>query len=396
MKQPMHSLLKRQLKKFFADDAPPKNLQNFINAVNDAYIQSDDDRSMLERSLELSSKELIQANSEMRAVFEALPDLFFRLDQRGTVLDCKTSGLTDLSLRPEQMRGKQIQDIPFSDVGEKFGAAIEQMPTNKKLITIEYTITIQDRQEYYEARLLPLLETQIVVIIRNVTEHKLADKKVKASLQEKEVLLREIHHRVKNNMQVISSLLSLQSTYIEDTETLELFRESESRIRSMALVHEKLYQSKDLADIDIAGYIRNLTDYLLSAYIEISTAVHLKLNIDPISLDVDTAIPCGLIINELVSNAFKHAFKESQTGEINIDLYRNPIPHTTQNGAGKPSYQYTLSIKDNGSGFPEEMSLRNTKSLGLNLVNSLVRQLKGTIEQEKYDGTGFKIQFNSI
>lgn len=203
---------------------------------------------------------------------------------------------------------------------------------------------------------------------------------IKASLREKEVLLREIHHRVKNNLQIISSLLNLQSRYIKDKQVLHVFKESQNRIKSMVLIHKKLYQSKDLARVDFAEYIRSLIADLFRSYKADYDLITLKTNIDDVFLGIDTAIPCGLIINELVSNSLKYAFEDGQ-GEIRIDL------HSEKEG------KFTLIVSDSGVGFPKDLDFRNTESLGLQLACTLVDQLQGTIELDRTCGTKFKIAF---
>ncbi len=204
---------------------------------------------------------------------------------------------------------------------------------------------------------------------------------IKASLKEKEVLLREIHHRVKNNLQIISSLLNLQSRYIKDKQVLHVFKESQDRIKSMVLIHKKLYQSKDLARIDFAEYIRSLIADLFRSYKADYDLITLKTNIDDVFLGIDTAIPCGLIINELVSNSLKYAFPEDGQGEIRIDL------HWEKEG------KFTLIVSDSGVGFPKDLDFRNTESLGLQLACTLVDQLQGTIGLDRTGGTKFKIAF---
>jgi len=227
-----------------------------------------------------------------------------------------------------------------------------------------------------------VVETLSVAFVEAL-KRKRAEKQIKASLEEKVVLLKEIHHRVKNNLQIISSLLYLQSKNIKNEEALEMFRDSQNRVKSMALVHEKLYQSKDLAKINFEKYIRNLTNHLFRAYRTNSNAIKLKINVNDVSLSIDTAIPCGLIINELVSNSLKYAFTEGREGEIRIDLHSD--------GANK----FRLIVSDNGAGFPKDLDFRNSPSLGLQLVNSLTNQLDGTIKLDGSSGTEFKITFQT-
>ncbi len=197
------------------------------------------------------------------------------------------------------------------------------------------------------------------------------------------MLLKEIHHRVKNNLQVISSLLSLQSGYIQDHQIIGIFAECQNRVESMALIHEKLYQSVDLAKINFAEYVRNLVGSLFRSYVVAADAITWHLCVDDVLLDADTAVPCSLIINELVSNALKHAFPAGRTGEIRIDLHSGP------------DNRFILKVSDNGIGFPKDLDFRKIESLGLQLVVHLAEQLKGTLDLEKNQegGTAFKVSF---
>jgi PAS domain S-box-containing protein len=224
------------------------------------------------------------------------------------------------------------------------------------------------------------------------------EERIIASLKEKEVLLKEIHHRVKNNLQIISSLLNMQAKCIKDENTLNMFMESQNRVRSMALVHEELYQSKDMTRIDFEDYVRNLINYLFRSYGVNSNDIMVRIEIKDVFLGVDMAIPCGLIINELVSNSLKHAFpvyaacvaekpggsiygeRSKGEGEICISFCSDDNKHT-------------LIVGDNGVSFPEDMDFRNTESLGLQLVNTLAHQLEGTIELDRNGGAKFEIVF---
>jgi len=230
------------------------------------------------------------------------------------------------------------------------------------------------------ARLIPAIEREL-----RETEVRLARKQaeeeLKASLQEKEVLLREIHHRVKNNLQIIFSLLNLQAGYLKDKQALEIFKNSQSRIKSMALIHEKLYHSKDLARINFAEYIRDLVKNLFSAYPVNSDAITLKLNLENVCLGIDAAIPCGLIVNELISNSLKHAFPEGRSGEICVEIYL------------MADSKVALFVSDNGIGLPEEFNLKDSKTLGLQLVDDLINQLEGNIELKRNEGVEFKLIF---
>ncbi len=215
----------------------------------------------------------------------------------------------------------------------------------------------------------------------DITQRKEAEIKIQTSLREKDILLQEIHHRVKNNLQVISSLLDLQSNHIQDDGVLELFQESQNRVKSMALVHEKLYQSGDFTSINFAEYIENLTNYLFQIYAVHSHLIAIELDIENVQLTIDTAIPCGLILSELVSNGIKYAFPDGRAGIIKIALH------------SQPDNRYTLIVQDNGIGLPDDLDLKRTKSLGLQLVTILTEQLEGTLEINSNHGTEFKICF---
>jgi two-component sensor histidine kinase/DNA-binding response OmpR family regulator len=211
---------------------------------------------------------------------------------------------------------------------------------------------------------------------QEIAERVRAETQIQASLKEKEVLLKEIHHRVKNNLQIISSLLNLQTDYVDDAQTSKALQDSQHRIRSMALIHEKLYRSRDLAHVDLVEYIQNLTAYLFRVYDANAEAVTLIVKGKDVFLDIDTAVPCGLIVNELISNSLKHAFPTGrdkpagQTGQIRIELRQN-------------DRQLTVMVSDNGVGLPPDFDFRHTSSLGLQLVNMLVAQLDGTIELDR-------------
>ncbi len=216
---------------------------------------------------------------------------------------------------------------------------------------------------------------------QDITKRKRMQKKLKASLKEKEVLLKEIHHRVKNNLQIIYSILNLQSGQIKDRRILNIFKQMQSRIRSMGLIHEKLYQSKDLARLDFAQYIRSLAVHLFHSYKINVNEVNMNIDIDNIFFDIDTTVPCGLIINELVSNSLKHAFPGGRKGEVSVKIHKDQKGH------------YTLIVRDTGVGFPRDVDFRKTNTLGMKLVSDLVKQLKGTIELTRIEGTEFKIVF---
>ena len=224
----------------------------------------------------------------------------------------------------------------------------------------------------------------VIEYVRDITKRKKAEDQLQASLREKEVLLREIHHRVKNNMQIISSLLSLQSRHIQDPGVLEVFKESQRRIRSMALIHERLYQSADLSRIEFSQYLDNLANRLLHSYQVNSDRVRLSLHSEEVFLNINTAIPCGLIVNELISNALKHAFPNGRKGQVAVELRRNE------------SGEFLLRVSDDGVGFPKALDFRRTETLGMQIVVTLVDQIDGTIEMGELGRTEFLIRFKEI
>jgi two-component sensor histidine kinase len=220
-----------------------------------------------------------------------------------------------------------------------------------------------------------------VCVASNISRQKEAEEQLVASLHEKELLLKEVHHRVKNNLQVISSLLNLQAREIRDPEAARLFQDSRGRIRSMALIHEQLYRSEDLARIDFAAYVRDLVHHLERGLGQDAAPVRFRIDVQPLSLPLDLAICCGMIVNELASNAQKHAFPNNRAGEIRV-------------GFSFQSGLYHLTVADNGVGFQAEMADSATPSLGLKVVQALTRQIRGELDVQHDKGTTFTVRFH--
>jgi two-component sensor histidine kinase/HAMP domain-containing protein len=225
------------------------------------------------------------------------------------------------------------------------------------------------------------LEGALKSLQRENFERKKAEVEISKSLHEKEVLLKEIHHRVKNNLQIVSSLFFFQSKQVTDPSMIEMFRDGQNRVKSMALIHEKLYQSGDLANIDFKEYIKKLTTFLFQSYGVNQTKIKLKNNVQKVDLGVDTAVPCGLIVNELISNSLKHGFTDRTEGEIRIDMGYDE------------NNKLLLKISDNGKGIPKSFNIQNSESLGLRLVYNLTNQLNGTVDFYNNNGTMVKIIF---
>lgn len=234
-----------------------------------------------------------------------------------------------------------------------------------------------------EISLSPLRTPQgllVMSIIRDITERRRAEELIQASLREKEALLREIHHRVKNNLQITSSLLRLQARRIDDPAARALFDATQDRIRSMALVHEKLYQSTNLARIDFVEYVKSLGLLLLNSFAVDSSKIRLEVTGEGVFFNIDVAVPCGLIVNELLSNALKHAFHDERGGKIRVDVQSDES-------------RCRLIVADDGAGLPPALDVESSPTLGLRLVRGLVEQISGTLHIATADGTEYRISF---
>ncbi|MEG4321336.1 MULTISPECIES: PAS domain S-box protein [unclassified Microcoleus] len=334
---------------------------------------------------------LQESECKFRSLYEATSDAVMLIEEQ-KFFDCNLATLAIFGCsNQEQFYGKKPSEFspPFQPSGQdSCSLATQRISTAMQTGSCRFDWVHKrlDGSEFPAEVLLNAMEINgrkiLQAVVRDITDRKRDEDRIKASLAEKEVLLKEIHHRVKNNLQVISSLLKLQSRYIQDSRVSEMLKESQNRVRSMALVHEQLYQSKDLSNIDFAEYIQNLAHNLFQAY-EIDTeGVKLQTNIAPCSLNIDTAVPCGLIINELVTNSLKYAFKGQTQGTIKIDF-------TLDNNR-----VCVLAVSDSGIGFPQYLDYRSARTLGLRLVGSLVKQIRGKIELLETAGTTFQITFS--
>jgi len=225
----------------------------------------------------------------------------------------------------------------------------------------------------------------MVTVLRDITERKIAEDQLKAALHEKEILVREVHHRVKNNLQVMSSLISFQQDGISDASAKKALQEAQNRILSMAYIHEDLYQSKNLAMVDLPAYVNKLVSNLVNLF-GAEHKIKLQIEVKPLETSVDVAIPCGLIINELVSNALKYAYVGRKRGVLTIRLEENQDRELP--------YQYHLAVIDDGVGMPANWDENSSKTLGLQLVNILVSQMKGSLKMVREKGTAFHIYFS--
>ncbi len=299
--------------------------------------------------------------SALMAFLEAAPDALVVVDARGAITI--VNGLT------ERMFGFSREEL----IGQSIEILVPDRSGRRK----------DGTQFPVEISLAPLqTESGLFVsaAIRDISERKLVEDKLRTSLQEKEVLLKEIHHRVKNNLQIVSSMLNLQMDQLEDERARSLFQESQSRVRSIAMFHETLYQSKDLAHVDMGEYVTNLGKGLFATWGVRPGTVGLEVDAEDVPLGVDAALACGLIVNELVTNSLKHAFPDGRRGTIAISL------HANESGI-------TLEVRDDGAGFPAHLDLQRPSSLGLRLVDILTRQVRGTLHLDRSHGTRFVICF---
>lgn len=328
--------------------------------------------------------------AKLSAVFESSSHMIWTIDQHYQMASFNTNqarwlrenydikpyvGMSLLSgsmVSTEQYNSywKEKIDQAFAGATIKF----ETVYTNKR-----------GTQQWREVFLSPIKDErenviEISCIAHDITDQKIAEENIRQSLKEKEVLLKEVHHRVKNNLQVISSILNLQSSYVKDKKSLDLLLESQNRIKSMAFVHESLYQTKDFSNINFSSYVENICSNLVHSYSNPDNPPELEMKLDNIQLNLDTAIPCGLIINELISNALKYAFRGAGKGKLLVEVK-------------KSKDQLSIVIADNGKGLPENIDFRNTESLGLQLVVTLVEQINGKISLETKKGTKFTIEF---
>jgi len=333
-----------------------------------------------------------QSKSEAlyRALFEHANDAVFLLSLSGDHIKVNARAAEMTGYTIEELAGLNVKAIvapsEYGDSQEK----LRRIVAAKGFPTYERTFRKKNGQEFpVEINASLILDEEgkprfIQSIVRDISERKAKERALQAALQERELLLKEVHHRVKNNMQVVSSLLSLQSRYLKDPADAELMKESQRRIRSMALVHEKLYQSPSLTRIEFEGYLRQLSAQLLSSSEKKAGRIELKIDAEEIAFDVQTAIPLGLIVNELFTNALKHAFPGERRGEISIAL------HPAGNG------EHLLTFKDNGVGLPDSFLPGQSETLGFQLVTLLVDQLEGRLDIGRRDGTEFRIAFREI
>ena len=344
----------------------------------------------------LAEEALQAAKEQLQAVLDAVPGFVFWVS-----FDLSYSQAQSSQKEPEQVRFLGVnrhlaiafdltpeafvgREVGFPSGFQGFAEFMRQFLRDRQTLTAEVTVEtqLQERSRTYLTVAQKYQHgSSAVAVAIDISDRKQAEEQLKASLKEKELLLKEVHHRVKNNLLVVSHLLEFQADYTEDPKVFKVLADSQHRIHSMALIHEKLYRSADLNKINFGDYLEDLVDNLFQSYNISDDRILFDLDIEPIVLNVETANPCGLIVNELLSNTLKHAFPNGRHGLVFIRLHQDK------------NKQIALTIRDNGIGFPKELDFRNVESLGMELVCTLTEQLEGTIELDRDNGTSFKLTF---
>ena len=326
--------------------------------------------------------QLRKSQQVVNAIMDASIDSMLLLDTDGGILDVNEAAIHRLGHTKDTLIGQCIYDYFPPDI------AAYRLDKTAQVIDSQKAVRFEDERQgvWMDTIVYPLLNeheevSRLAVLARDVTAQKRAEAEIKNSLQQKELLLKEIHHRVKNNLQAISSLLMLQADQHHDnSEVQAIFHASRSRVHSMALVHEQLYRSHDFAHIDFIAYVRDLIEQLGVVYSMTAQHVTVQYEINAISLTVETAVPLGLIINELISNIYKHAFPQQQAGHIFIHM-------------SAKNNDITLRIQDNGVGLAPGFDWQQSDSLGLAIVYTLVQQIEGHITFANNSGTMVTISF---
>ncbi|MBF0516187.1 MAG: PAS domain S-box protein [Nitrospirae bacterium] len=335
-----------------------------------------------------SKKEIEKAyrtsEANMRAVLNSITESVCLIDTKGMFVTVNDTFARRFNKESHEIVGTKVVDLIMHDVAETRMKFIDEVISTGKPMNFE-----DKRGEIdYFSNMYPIFDDSnnvsgIAVYAVDITLRKKYENYLLNSIKEKDMLMREVHHRVKNNLQIVAGLIGLQLNNIEDEKYRNMFIESQNRIKSISLVHDKLYRSKGLAEVDLKEYIVNLSRELFNSFGVDAQSVALNMDVENVTIGVDIAVPCGLIINELFTNILKYAFPDKIIGEIAISIQAKGVN------------KFEMIISDNGVGFPEALDFRKTKSLGLHIVNLLVRQIGGTIELDKTRGSKFIINFEN-
>ncbi|MCK9151895.1 CHASE4 domain-containing protein [Methanobacterium alcaliphilum] len=339
--------------------------------------------NMMLQSLEESNQELKKSREGYKTIFENTGTAMLLVDSQMQILlaNTKFQQIFDINISKNDYNLKNLMTKKDHPKLEDYQLNLESSIKNFKNYEFQLINKNNEVRDFFATFSFYKTSNEVLISLIDITEHKKAGNKIRESLKEKEILLREIHHRVKNNLQIISVLLSLQSEEIEDPAILEKYKESENRIHSMALIHERMYQSEDLSSIDFSDYVTNLIGDISYAYGFDDKNLEIEMDVETHNLSIETVMPLGLIINELVSNSLKYAFNGKKSNKINIIFKKE----------GENCYR--LEVMDNGIGFPESIDFKNTSSLGMQLVQELVEQIEGKINLLREEGTHFIIHF---
>ncbi len=333
--------------------------------------------------------ELYKTQQLLQSILDNFPGAIYVLDKEDRHILVNRHIEKIVSQTNAELSGKTIHDVLEPDFAARISASNKQVFESGMPLELEAVVPQADGLHTYITMRFLLFNEQnlayaVCGISLDITDRILAEMQLQESLKEKELLLKEIHHRVKNNLQVVASLLNLQKRTIADPAIAQLFEDSKNRVYSMAMIHERLYQSKQLNQVNLGKYLKDLVNELAQSNDIKSKHIHFQVNTDAIDVNIETAMPCGLIVNELVTNAIKYAFPNCERGQVLLECRR------TSDG------QILLTVSDTGVGIPAHIDLKKATSLGLRITTNLVRQLKGTVEIDTSNGTCFSLKFAEL
>ncbi len=370
--------------------APEIDLQRLLQELQVHQIELE----MQNEELRRSQEQLTLSQEKYADLYDFAPLAYFSLQRNGIIQAVNLTGASLLGVVRSQLVGSQFKTFAAPASWTDFAEHLEKVFGSQ-----DYGG--EETRQFWEMHLMPkgkpAIDVQVEALlaedglvcrlaITDINRRKQVEAQLKTALAEKEVLLRELYHRTKNNMQVISSLLNLQANSISDPQTLEIFREVTNRIQAMALVHQQLYQSQNLASIDLKDYINDLAILTLRNYQTNQEKIGLRMDLESVTISVDTAIPCALVINELISNAIKHGFPENKSGEIHIQLSH------PENAPASDEIQITVA--DNGIGLPHGFDPRQSQSMGMQIIFGIIeQQLKGQVSFDGGPGAICRLRF---